>query len=52
MRVTAPRVLAGRASQAIGKHLRDRGAGAGVAPEFMPKRNPSGGRFSGTAGDR
>jgi hypothetical protein len=26
-------------SQAIRKHLRDRGVGAGVAPEFMAKRN-------------
>ena len=24
---------------AIGKHLRDRGAGAGVPPEFVPKRH-------------
>ena len=26
-------------SQAIRKHLRDRGVGAGVAPEFRPKQN-------------
>src|SRR5205807_1730294 len=38
-RATAPgRLLAG-ASQAIGKHLRDRTVGLGVAPEFRPKRN-------------
>jgi SAM-dependent methyltransferase len=34
----AGRLPAGR-SQAIGKHLRDRADGAGIAPEFMPKRN-------------
>ncbi|HSS61046.1 MAG TPA: hypothetical protein VLK30_06290 [Candidatus Limnocylindrales bacterium] len=27
-------------SQVGGKHLRARTAGVGVAPEFMPKRNP------------
>ena len=32
------RLLAGT-SQAIGKRLRDRTVGTGVAPEFMPKRN-------------
>jgi hypothetical protein len=31
-------LLAGT-SQAIGKRLRDRTVGLGVAPEFMPKRN-------------
>jgi hypothetical protein len=35
---TAPGCLLLCASQAIGKHLRDR-AGAGVPPEFMPKQN-------------
>jgi hypothetical protein len=32
-------VLAALTSQAIRKHLRDRGVGAGVAPEFIAKRN-------------
>jgi hypothetical protein len=39
MRATASGCLLLCASQAIGKHLRDRGAGAGVPPELMPKRN-------------
>jgi hypothetical protein len=39
MRATPPGCLLLCARQAIGKHLRDRGAGAGVAPEFMPKQN-------------
>ena len=46
MRATAPGCSLLCASHAIGKHLRDRGAGAGVPPEFMPKRHsePSGNR--------
>ena len=32
-------VLAAFSSQAIRKHLGDRGVGAGVAPDFMTKRN-------------
>jgi hypothetical protein len=32
-------VLAALLSQAIGKHLRDHGARAGVGPELMPKHN-------------
>jgi hypothetical protein len=32
-------LLAASATQTVGKHLRDCGAGAGVAPEFMPKRH-------------
>ena len=39
MRATAPGCLLLGASQAIGEHLRDRGAGAAVAPEFVPKQN-------------
>ena len=39
MRATAPDRLLLGASQAIGKHLRDRGDSAGVAPECMAKRN-------------
>jgi len=35
---SAGRLLPGT-SHAIGKHLRDRGAGAGVAPEFMSNQN-------------
>ena len=31
--------MLGVTSQAIREHLRDRGVGAGVAPEFMAKRN-------------
>ena len=38
-RATAPGGLLAGTSQAIGKHLRDRTIAAGVAPEFMPKRN-------------
>jgi hypothetical protein len=36
---TAPRCLLASATQTVGKHLRDHGAGAGVAPEFMSKQN-------------
>lgn len=39
MRATAPGCLLLCASQAIGKHLCDRGAGAGVPPESIPKEN-------------
>ena len=39
MRATAAECLLPVTSQAIRKHLRDRGVGAGVAPEFMAKRN-------------
>ena len=39
MRATAAECLLPVMSQAIRKHLRDRGVGAGVAPEFMAKRN-------------
>jgi hypothetical protein len=38
-RATAGECLPPVTSQAIRKHLRDRGVGAGVAPEFMAKRN-------------
>ena len=39
MRATAAECLLPFSSQAIRKHLRDRGAGAGVAPEFVLKQN-------------
>ena len=39
MRATAAECLLPVTSQAIRKHLRDRGVGAGVAPEFRPKQN-------------
>jgi hypothetical protein len=39
MRATAAECLLSFLSQAIRKRLRDRGVGAGVAPEFMTKRN-------------
>ena len=39
MRATAGECLLRVTSQAIRKHCCDRGVGAGVAPEFMPKRN-------------
>ncbi len=39
MRATAAECLLPVTSQAIRKHLRDRGVGAGVAPEFMAERN-------------
>jgi hypothetical protein len=39
MRATAADCLLPLTSQAIRKHLRDRGVGAGVAPEFIVKRN-------------
>jgi hypothetical protein len=39
MRATAAQCLLGVTSQAIRKRFRDRGVGAGVAPEFMAKRN-------------
>ena len=39
MRATAADCLLPLSSQAIGKHLRDRAVGAGVAPEFLAKRN-------------
>jgi hypothetical protein len=39
MKATAAECLLPVTSQAIRKHFRDRGAGAGVAPEFMAKRN-------------
>jgi hypothetical protein len=39
MRATAADCLLPLSSQAIRKHLRDRGVGAGVAPEFLAKRN-------------
>ncbi len=38
-RATAPGCLLAGTSQAIGKRLCGRTVGAGVAPEFMPKRN-------------
>ncbi|MGA8334840.1 MAG: hypothetical protein WB761_08865 [Solirubrobacteraceae bacterium] len=39
MRATAGECFLRVTSQAIRKHLCDRGVGAGVAPEFMAKRN-------------
>jgi hypothetical protein len=39
MRATAADCLLSLSSQAIRKHLRDRGVGAGVAPEFLAKHN-------------
>ncbi len=39
MRATAAECLLRVTSEAIRKHLRDRGVGAGIAPEFMAKRN-------------
>ena len=39
MRATVAECLLRVTSQAIRKHLRDRGVGAGVAPEFMAKRD-------------
>ena len=39
MRATAAECLLPLTSHAIRKHLRDRGAGAGVAPYFMTKRD-------------
>jgi hypothetical protein len=39
MRATAADCSLPLSSQAIRKHLRDRGVGAGVAPEFLAKRN-------------
>ena len=39
IRATAAECLPPVTSQAIRKHLRDRGVGAGVAPEFMAERN-------------
>ena len=39
MRATAAECLLSVGSQAIRKHLRDRGVGVGVAPDFMTKRN-------------
>ena len=39
MKATAAECLLPVTSQAIRKHFRDRGAGAGVAPEFRPKQN-------------
>ena len=39
MRATAADCVLPLSSQAIRKHLRDRGVGAGVAPEFLAKRN-------------
>jgi hypothetical protein len=39
IRATAAECLRPVTSQAIRKHLRDRGVGAGVAPEFMAERN-------------
>jgi hypothetical protein len=39
MRATAAECLLPVTSQAIRKHFRDRGVGAGVAPEFMAERN-------------
>ena len=39
MRATAARCLLPVTSHAIRKHLRDRGECAGVAPEFIAKRN-------------
>ena len=39
MRATAAECLLPVTSQAIRKHLRDRGVGASVAPEFIAKRN-------------
>jgi len=39
MRATAAECLLPVTGQAIRKHLRDRGVGAGVAPEFMANRN-------------
>ena len=38
-RATAAECLLPVTRQGIRKHLRDRGDGAGVAPEFMAKRN-------------
>jgi hypothetical protein len=38
-RATAAECLLPVTSQAIRKHLRDRGVGAGVGPEFMSKQN-------------
>ena len=49
MRATAPGCLLLGASQAIGKHVRDRRAGASVTPEFMPKQNSA---LIGTASGR
>jgi hypothetical protein len=39
MKATAAECLLPVTSQAIRKHLRDRGVGAGVSPQFMAKRN-------------
>jgi hypothetical protein len=39
MRATAAECMLPFTSQAIRKHLRDRGVGAGVAPDFMAERN-------------
>jgi hypothetical protein len=39
MRATAAECLLPVTSQAIRRHRRDRGVGAGVAPDFMTKRN-------------
>jgi hypothetical protein len=39
MRATAAECFLPVTSHAIGKHLRDRGVCAGVAPEFIAKRN-------------
>jgi|HubBroStandDraft_6_1064221.scaffolds.fasta_scaffold01675_3 hypothetical protein len=39
MRATVPDRLPTGASQAIGKHLRDRSAGPASTPAFMPKRH-------------
>ena len=39
MRATAAECLLPVTRQSIREHLRDRGLGAGVAPEFMAKRN-------------
>src|SRR3984885_15830763 len=38
-RATAAECMLPFTSQAIRKHLRDRGVGAGVAPDFMAERN-------------
>ena len=39
MRATAAQCLLPVTSQTSRKHLRDRGVGTGVAPEFIAKRN-------------
>ena len=52
IRATAAECLLPVTGQAIRKHLRDRGVGAGVAPEFMAERNSElVGARDGTAAD-